>query len=149
MNRYYWAILLIFVAFLAVRPLMKKSTPTPGTFICASEQKAFCSGVRPGEGRVIRCLRQHAAFISTSCKNWAFSQKLPPTVGTRFNNACGNQVKTLCKGVRPGEGRIIRCLLEKNKQTPLPVACAQVTNQLHASLPAAFKMPAQSPAKTN
>jgi hypothetical protein len=34
---------------------------------CAEDAKKLCSGVKPGEGRIARCLRQHAQELSPGC----------------------------------------------------------------------------------
>jgi hypothetical protein len=46
----------------------------------------------------------------------------PPVAGTGpVAEACMNDVKTLCPGVQPGEGRIAACLKDKRKD--LSKAC--------------------------
>ena len=34
---------------------------------CAEDVKALCSGVKPGEGRIIQCLKEHRQEVSPSC----------------------------------------------------------------------------------
>ncbi len=35
---------------------------------CAADYKAFCSGVQPGGGRIVACLKQNAANLSSGCQ---------------------------------------------------------------------------------
>ncbi|MBP6606684.1 MAG: hypothetical protein KA240_13440 [Nitrospira sp.] len=34
---------------------------------CAEDVKTLCSGIKPGEGRIIQCLKAHRQEISPSC----------------------------------------------------------------------------------
>jgi hypothetical protein len=36
--------------------------------VCAADIKAKCAGVEPGEGRIIACVKTHAAEFSEPCK---------------------------------------------------------------------------------
>jgi len=35
---------------------------------CAADYRTLCSGVQPGGGRIMACFREHAAQLSTGCK---------------------------------------------------------------------------------
>jgi hypothetical protein len=35
---------------------------------CAPDIKRFCADIDPGQGRVVRCLRDHESQLSPSCK---------------------------------------------------------------------------------
>jgi hypothetical protein len=34
---------------------------------CAEDVKKLCSGIKPGEGRILQCLKQHAQDLSQGC----------------------------------------------------------------------------------
>ncbi|CAI4033342.1 hypothetical protein DNFV4_03778 [Nitrospira tepida] len=34
---------------------------------CGDDVKRFCEGVKPGEGRIVQCLEQHATDLSQDC----------------------------------------------------------------------------------
>lgn len=34
---------------------------------CSDDVKRFCEGVKPGEGRIVQCLEQHATDLSPDC----------------------------------------------------------------------------------
>ncbi len=36
---------------------------------CRNDYFAFCTGVTPGDGRILACLNQHLDKISAACKN--------------------------------------------------------------------------------
>ena len=36
--------------------------------VCVADIKAKCAGVEPGEGRIIACVKTHAAEFSDPCK---------------------------------------------------------------------------------
>ena len=35
---------------------------------CKDDQMQFCKGTRPGGGRILQCLKQHEAALSSDCK---------------------------------------------------------------------------------
>jgi len=39
------------------------------TKACAGDVKKSCSGVQPGEGRILACLKKNEATLSADCKN--------------------------------------------------------------------------------
>jgi len=45
---------------------------------CGSDFQKFCSGVQPGGGRGIACLRDHAADLTPGCKSALQSLAAPP-----------------------------------------------------------------------
>jgi hypothetical protein len=40
----------------------------PGSQACRADAKKVCTGVQPGGGRVLICLKQHEAELSPDCK---------------------------------------------------------------------------------
>ncbi len=74
---------------------------------CADEIEKFCNDVRPGEGRIVQCLRDHDSELSTVCR-----QKVN-AVFQRLEEAkriCANDIAKFCAGVTPGGGRLLKCL---------------------------------------
>lgn len=37
---------------------------------CLADQQKFCAGVRPGEGRLLKCLKDHDSELSDACRQW-------------------------------------------------------------------------------
>ena len=107
---------------------------------CEPDVQKFCKDIVPGGGRIIKCLKEHAADLSADCKDkgGAFigekaSEKKPEEKApekkveekserkAEWEEACGEEVKKLCADVKPGEGRIIECM--KAKSESLSVGC--------------------------
>ncbi len=34
---------------------------------CADDVKRLCTGIKPGEGRIVQCLKEHAQDLSSTC----------------------------------------------------------------------------------
>ena len=69
---------------------------------CTAEIDKFCKDVKPGEGRLIKCLREHDADLSDACRADVntFSQY----------QACLDDTVRLCPGMPPSGAQVIKCL---------------------------------------
>jgi hypothetical protein len=36
---------------------------------CMGDAKKFCSGIQPGGGRIVQCLRSHDAELASACRD--------------------------------------------------------------------------------
>ncbi len=80
---------------------------------CAGDVQKFCKDVQPGAGRIARCLKEHENDLSLACKR----QMAEVKKGVHeFREACEDDVLRLCAGVKPGGGRIIKCLKENENE---------------------------------
>jgi hypothetical protein len=84
---------------------------------CAEDAKKFCGGLQPGGGRIAQCLTQHEAELSAACRDSLQTMK---TRSQETMQACSNDVRTLCKGVQPGGGRIAQCLKQHEVELSEP-----------------------------
>lgn len=78
---------------------------------CAEDYQAHCADVEPGEGRVLACMTKNKDQFSDKCQ--AQMDKGKKKVKKAFKNwkkYCADDQKKLCKGVKPGKGRILTCL---------------------------------------
>lgn len=85
---------------------------------CAADAERLCKGVAQGEGRVAKCLREHESEVSPACKENIGKMK------EKFKDvaeACQDDAGKVCKDVKPGKGRILRCL--KQHEGELSPAC--------------------------
>jgi len=41
---------------------------------CGADAKTNCAGVKPGQGRILACLKQHEATLSADCKKLVTSK---------------------------------------------------------------------------
>lgn len=54
--------------------------PRQGNHPCKADAQKFCAGVQPGQGRIIACLKQHAAELSPACKSGMEQRQSKPPV---------------------------------------------------------------------
>lgn len=94
-------------AWLALCPAgPARAQETAKPFPCREDAEKLCKNVRPGEGRIIECLKkQPPAKLSRACGRWLANQAV-------FSKACGKDSAALCKDVVPGGGRVYDCLLK-------------------------------------
>ena len=83
------------------------------TGTCQAELEKFCKDVQTGEGRVIKCLKDHDADLAPACRAYVNSLSL--------YTACLDDAARLCPGMQPGVGRTEKCL--RSHQTDLSSAC--------------------------
>ncbi len=80
---------------------------------CADDVQKFCKDFQPGGGRIAKCLKEHEKDLSHACKQQIAEVKEQEH---QFRDACEDDVMRLCAGVKPGGGRIIRCLKERESE---------------------------------
>jgi hypothetical protein len=80
---------------------------------CEDDIQSICPDVKPGSGNVLRCLRQSFFSVTPRCQELvrAAQEKV-----AEFQKACGADARRLCKGIRPGEGRVLACLASKEAE---------------------------------
>ena len=66
--------------------------------VCVADIKAKCAGVEPGEGRLIDCVKTHAAEFSDPCK-----ARLARVA--EISKACAGDIKENCAGKERGRGK--------------------------------------------
>ena len=74
---------------------------------CMEELEKFCKDVKPGEGRIIKCLQDHDSELSAVCRDKVQSimKRLEEA-----KQACAPDIGKFCADVVPGGGRLIKCL---------------------------------------
>jgi len=97
---------LLLAVFLAIPPVAF-SAESAAQKPCADEIEKFCKDVRPGDGRMVQCLRDHNSELSTVCREKvkAVVQKLEDA-----KQACAKDISKFCPRVTPGGGRLLKCL---------------------------------------
>ena len=66
--------------------------------VCVADIKAKCAGVEPGEGRIIACVKTHAAEFSEPCK-----ARLARVA--EITKACAADIKENCAGKEKSRGK--------------------------------------------
>jgi hypothetical protein len=87
---------------------------------CAEEIAKYCKEVKPGGGRILKCLDEHEKELSVSCKRKLEESKERLM---KAQQACAGDMEKFCKDVQPGGGRILKCLREHTQE--LSPACRQ------------------------
>lgn len=80
---------------------------------CAGDIAKYCKDVKPGGGRLAKCLKDNEKQLSPACK--ASIEESKKRV-KEAHQACADDVQNHCKDVKPGQGRIVRCLKEHEKE---------------------------------
>ncbi len=110
-------ILIVTVLFLLV-PLMAQSEEMHRKGACKADYEKFCKDVKPGQGRIVKCMKEHEAQLSVACKNQIAADK---ERAQEFRKACNPDAAKFCKDAKPGHGRIISCL--KSHEAELSPQC--------------------------
>lgn len=108
-------------------PAAKKVDP------CALDTERLCKGVKPGQGRIVACLKKQQPQLSQACRQ-SLNKKVPAkktVVKKKKVDPCAQDLKTICKGIKPGEGRLAACL--KNNVNKLSPGCKKLTLKIIAS----------------
>ncbi len=74
---------------------------------CEDDVRSFCADVTPGRGAVLECLAANRGSLAPQCQ--AVVQGAREKLA-EFKKACGGDAKRLCKGIAPGQGRVLACL---------------------------------------
>lgn len=79
---------------------------------CADDIAKYCKDVKPGGGRLAKCLKDNEKQLSPACKASIEESKKKVQ---EAHQACSDNVQKYCKDAKPGQGRIVRCLKEHEK----------------------------------
>jgi hypothetical protein len=97
---------------------------------CKDDVQKLCPNTKPGPERMT-CMRTHKDEVSPECKKFYEQMQEYRQEGMQKGRgvmkearaACQSDLEKFCKGVQPGEGRIIACL--QQHQADLTPACSQ------------------------
>jgi len=99
----------LFVVALGLILLTGSGASAQATGACAGDIDKFCRGVQQGEGRIAKCMAQHKEELSPGCKA-RLEEAAKQLKGVQ--KACEDDIMAFCEGVKPGGGRIAKCLKE-------------------------------------
>jgi hypothetical protein len=116
MSRYLvsrWKMLFIIISLLHIVLYSSYNAYAEEPLICADDIEKYCKEIKPGGGRILNCLKSHETELSVSCRG-----KISELQGIikDCEQACSGDITQFCKEVRPGGGRIIKCLREHDKE---------------------------------
>jgi hypothetical protein len=72
---------------------------------CAADIKQLCAEVKPGDGRLKACVKEHFGQLSASCQTALISN-------VTITKSCKADAEQKCSGTQPGGGRIQACMKE-------------------------------------
>jgi hypothetical protein len=125
--------------------------PVDGRTACRQDAQRLCTGIAPGEGRIVRCLVERGDEVSPVCRSAMAEQRMNRTrqretmensqpgnaqarmgvpAGGGMRAACGQDFQQFCAGVERGGGRVIRCLAERSAD--LSSSCRSFVQQIAA-----------------
>jgi len=103
---------------------------------CKADVEKFCSNLPKGDdsGRVHECLYEHIKELSDECrieeqkiqKLKAKDVRLQPGV----MQSCSEEIAMVCKGIKPGNGRILDCLIANLESSDYSPACEEKTKKI-------------------
>jgi hypothetical protein len=86
---------------------------------CQKEIEGFCKDVTPGQGRILACLYAHGDKLSGQCEYALYdaAAQLERAVAalSYVANECSDDILKHCANVQVGEGRVLACLDEHQK----------------------------------
>jgi hypothetical protein len=83
---------------------------------CGADIKQMCAEVKPGDGRLKACVKEHFGELSASCQT--------ALIGTvTITKSCKADAQQKCPGIQPGGGRIQTCM--KDHFTELTEPCKE------------------------
>lgn len=86
---------------------------------CKTELETYCKDVTPGEGRILACIYAHGDKISGRCEYAMYDSaaQLERAVAALSYavNECGDDLEKYCSSVEVGEGRLLACLEQHDK----------------------------------
>ena len=101
-----------FLSFVLVATVSVTTISAKGE--CRADREKFCGNVIKGNHKGMwQCMKEHESELSEGCKNHI---TLVREKSREIKKACKADYKKLCKQVKAGEGRIIRCLKENEAQ---------------------------------
>src|SRR5262249_5797406 len=106
----------------------------------------LCKDVQPGEGRIVKCLKEHENELTPACKERRDQMK---AAAHEVHEACADDVEKLCGGIQPGGGRIRDCLKQHADQvSPTCKEKIAAVRAQHHGKGGAGKKNTASPSKT-
>ena len=87
---------------------------------CREALDTFCSNVTPGKGRILSCLYAYSDQVPDQCREAVMDVteqvKLIKAAASHLESECRDDIQRFCKGVKPGDGRIMICLEKHDSQ---------------------------------
>lgn len=84
---------------------------------CHDDIQKYCGQVKPGEGRMVRCIKENEKNFSPACQaDMEKHKKQAAEKREEKREACKADVDKFCKDKQDGHGGVMRCLHEHEKE---------------------------------
>lgn len=163
---------IVFLFCLVTAGLFSTAHAEEGTELCRDDVQKFCKDIKPGDARIMHCLKEHHDQLSPACKAKGTEmrekmQEMRKEMGDDLmggqHGACKADMEKFCKDVKPGEGRVMECM--KSHKSELSKGCTEMHEKMkgkmkehmkgmrgmkhHGGDEKADKAPEAAPAKTD
>jgi len=91
------------VCMLLLEPAEAMAQQAAARQACAADIKQLCPEVKPGDGRLKACVKEHFGQLSAPCQTALFSN-------VTITKSCKADAEQKCPVVQPGGGRIQACM---------------------------------------
>ncbi len=109
---------LVGVLALGSPPLTAQDMPSPGK-ACKSDREKLCPGLKPGDGKLGPCMKEHAAELSPECSAAVEAGK---QARKAIQANCKADVAKFCSDATKEHGAIGKCL--ESHASELEQSCA-------------------------
>ena len=92
---------------------LASASPAVAAGPCQADLERLCGDVEPGDGRVQACLDEKKGQVSVACKARIDAAKADLDSAA---DACADDTQTVCGDVEPGQGRVLKCLIDRKDQ---------------------------------
>jgi Cysteine rich repeat len=87
-------------------PLSAQEAQPPGQ-ACKADREKFCSDIKPGDGKMRDCMKQHASELSAECTS---AMKAAREAFRNIRQECKEDAEKFCSDVPKGGGGVMKCL---------------------------------------
>ena len=109
------------------------SLDTPLALMCEEDRKKLCADTEWGGGATEQCLKDKRQELSTQCKLEVFRREVEESEDVRFDGflaeKCGTDKEAFCADVKPGKGRVIRCLESHASDAKFSAECRAILDR--------------------
>jgi len=105
----------LFVAAFSMSSFAEEESASTGP--CHDDVQKFCKEVRPGKGRIVKCMKEHESEISQTCKDHRAKIKEERKEARKERrDACREDMEKHCKDIKAGGGARVKCLKENKEK---------------------------------